>query len=61
MFLVNKQDEWAGKSMNAFLKPFTAEFRKIEELEIPIIYHSCSALQGTNVDSSLSDFFRRML
>lgn len=62
MFLANKEDRWSTKySLATFMRMFSQEFYRVEDLGISLIYHSCSALTGLNVDTALSDFFTRML
>lgn len=64
MFLVNKADIWMrmqGYDLDLFLEYFVEEFDDLEGFGIPIVIHTCSALYGTDVDSALGDFFRRML
>lgn len=62
MLLINKQDVWRRSvSIATFLEWFGRDLARIEHLKIPVIVHSCSALDGSNTDQALSEFFKRIL
>ena len=62
MFLANKEDRWGqSETLAHLLKHFRSDLKRLEALGIPLIFHQCSALQGTNVNEALREFFLRML
>ncbi len=63
MFLFNKMDRWKeqGYTIAHFIEACHAEAGMVGRLKIPVIYHDCSALLGTNFDEAIKDFIKWML
>jgi len=61
LFLINKEDELRKTySFEDIYGYFADLLRRLDSLKIPTTSYACSALEGTNVNEALADFFGRI-